>query len=389
MAGQFCATPLRLPVARRGDKTPILFHSQVAWDTVWQRPQEQALGLARHRPVVFLAPVQLHELAGRLLGRWRFARRLQRGRLLVLSPVIFSGEYRNRAVRALNRTILTSMIGRVMGRAKFYFLTNSPFSGALLDHIAPERVLVDLIDDFCAFNWAPPEGRRQEARLLRAASHVFTGTGYLRDMTEGRTRAPVEFLPSGVRAGRLRRPMEEPEDLRALPRPRLLYVGTLNDRVDPALFAEAARAAAGGSVAVVGPRHDTFPSAGLPRNVHLLGLKPHDQLAGYYQHCDLGLMPFADSPAARAINPIKTLEYLACGLPVLSTPIPDVMRYYADVVTTAGPGQWRAAIGRLLDGDTPAARQRRRHFARERSWDRLVDAMEARIRTLEEAGARQ
>ncbi|MCC5875849.1 MAG: glycosyltransferase [Candidatus Sumerlaeia bacterium] len=383
LAGQFCTVALRRPVTRPTGRTPLLLFSQVAWDTVWQRPQEQALYLSRHRPVVYVSPVQAHELTGRLADRWQLFRRLNGGRLLVFSPVLFSGEYRHRAVRKLNAAMMAGLLNKLMEGDKYFMLTNSPFSGALLPHLRPRRILLDLIDDFCAFKWAPPEGRSLENQLLARASHVFTGTGTLADDALGRTRAPIEYLPSGVRSKRLTKPMEEPGDISHLPHPRVLYGGTLNDRVDGDLFARTARAVPEGSVVVVGPRHDSFHAPGLPKNVHFLGLKPHEALPGYYQHCDLGIMPFADCLAARAINPIKTLEYLACGLPVLSSPIPDVVRYYRDVVETSFPAGWGDGVRRLLSEDTEELREERRHFARNRSWGSLGRAMEKRLRRLE------
>ncbi len=366
-------------------RTPLLFYSQVAWDTVWQRPQEQALGLAKYRPVIFLSPVQLHEAATRLKDRWQFHRTLAGGRLQVVSPLIFSGEYRSEPVRRANRALLRRLLGRVGAGGRFHFMTNSPFSGWMLPMLGPRSIIYDLIDDFCAFNWAPPEGRQLEDRIVRGADLAFAGTGYLRDRYENRLPG-IEFLPSGVHFGKLTAPQPEPADLAALPRPRALYVGTLNDRMNGDLFAAMGSAFPGGSVAVVGPRHETFRAPALPPNVHFLGLKPHEQLPGYYQHSDLGIMPFADSPAARAINPIKTLEYLACGLPVLSTPIPDVIRYYQGVVTVAEPDAWVGAAQRMIAEDSDGDREARRDFARGRTWEALVEAMERRIRRME-AGA--
>lgn len=340
------------------------------------------MGLARNRPVVYLSPVQVHELATRLTKPWKPVRRLRNGRLTVLSPVIFSGEYRNATVRRMNRRVLLRLIRQTMGGERFQFLTNSPFSGWLLDHLDPVAVIYDMIDDFCAFDWAPEDGWEQQGRILERADLAVAGTGTLADRLIG-WGLNAEFLSSGVKHSTLSRPAAEPEDLQALPGPRLLYVGTLNDRLDGRLFASLARRFPTGSIVVVGPRHGTFRAPAMPPNVHFLGPRPHEALSGYYQHCDLGLMPFADVPAARAINPIKTLEYLACGLPVISTPIPDVVRYYPEVVSAVVPAEWPEEAARLLASDNPEARDLRRDFARGRSWGRLVAAFEERLARLE------
>ncbi len=383
IAHQLFARPVCLPVTSRTPQLPLLFWSQVAWDTVWQRPQEQALGLAAHRQVIWISPVQVHELVSRLKDRWQPVRRLEGGRLTVLSPIIFSGEYRSLAVRKANRRLIGRMIRRIVGKSRdFLFMTNTPFCQWIQDEFEPRATIYDLIDDFCGFEWAPKEGVIQEDRLISRADLLLAGTGFLQERFRPRFPA-LEFLPSGVRFDDLRDPAPEPEDLAKLPHPRALYVGTLNDRLDGELFQATARAVGEGSVAVVGPKHGTFRAPDLPDNVHFLGLKPHDQLRGYYQHCDLGIMPFADSPAARAINPVKTLEYLACGLPVLSTPVPDVIKYYPDVVRVEAAPAWESAARELLDSESPQLQEQRVEFARDRSWAKLVEHLQEHLLRLE------
>ncbi|MDX1970938.1 MAG: glycosyltransferase [Candidatus Sumerlaeia bacterium] len=365
-------------------EAPILLYSQVAWDDVWQRPQEEARGLARQgRTVIFVSPVQLHQVAGALYGRWKPERFEQhgRGRLFIFSPLILSGEYRVERVRKINRAILTQALLPFFEHPA-HALTNSPFTGTLFARLRPELLTMEWIDDFCAFDWSPKESRHEEARLLQQICGGLAGTHQLADAYNDRVPQGVPYFPSGVDVEKLTRPAAEPEDLRALPHPRLLYVGTLNDRLDGALIARVAEEFPAASVVLVGPRRETFRVPRTPPNLHFLGLKPHDALPGYYQHCTVGLMPFANNEAARAINPIKTLEYLAVGLPTLSTPVPDVERFYSSVVEIAEPSQWPERLRRLLaqPGDTEARRQ----FARGKSWSTLTATLHEYLRTLEQ-----
>src|SRR3712207_4569691 len=72
--------------------------------------------------------------------------------------------------------------------------------------------------------------------------------------------------------------------------------------------------------------------AALPRrsNIWYLGGKPYDDLPTYLAGWDVALMPFALNRATRFISPTKTPEYLAAGRPVVSTPVPDVVRPYGE-----------------------------------------------------------
>lgn len=384
--GALLAAPPSRGPRRVGRATTVLLHSQVPWHSVWQRPQELALGLARHRPVIYFAPVQVHEALTRLGGRWKPVEYLEDGRLVVLSPPIFSGEYKVQFARRLNERMSIRMLRSVLGGRRFIYFANAVFSSTIARELGAERVVVDLIDDFSAFDWAPPGSRAAERRLLRRADMVFSGTGTLQRRFAG-VRPDIEYLPSGTDPARFQSPAPEPADLKPLPRPRVLFIGTLNDRMDPRLFPESARVAAefGGSVVLVGPVHGSFQLPGpKPPNMHLLGLKPHGEIPAYYQHCDVGIMPFSDSPAARAINPVKALEYLAVGLPVLSTPIPDVVAEFSSVINIVSPEDWSPGLRALLASPvTEEARRARQAHVQARTWSVLVNSVEERLRRLE------
>ena len=352
----------------------LLYYSQVVWQDVWQRPQEMALGLADYLPVIFASPLQVHRRYDSIRD-WRAELRLDRGRgLRVLQPLILPGEYKSRAIFALNQRLVWAELCRALPpEADIVFLSNSPFSAPLLDRLDWRRKIYDIIDDFPGFSWAPPQSRRLEARWLAAADVVLTGTHALGEQHRA-VRPDALFVPSGVRFEHFNRPREAaPEDLRALPRPLLGYVGTVSDRLDRALLEALCRAFPHGSVVLIGPVHGSFDAPRDCPNLRLLGPRPHDALPGYVQQFDLALMPFRDCPATRAINPIKTLEYLAAGRIVVSTALPDVVRFYAGAVVIARDrDEFIDLARRSLAADPEPLRARGIARAREASWEAAV-----------------
>ena len=94
-------------------------------------------------------------------------------------------------------------------------------------------------------------------------------------------------------------------------------------------------------------------------NIRLLGRKPYADLPRYAKAFDVALMPFKMNELTLASNPLKVREYLAAGLPVVSTAIPEVERLgvcrigkdageivreiAAAITAGAGPSEVRAA----------------------------------------------
>jgi glycosyltransferase involved in cell wall biosynthesis len=191
----------------------------------------------------------------------------------------------------------------------------------------------DCMDELSGFLGAPPELIERERRLLERADLVFTG-GFSLYEAKRELHARVYPFPSSVDVAhfrRARRDHPEPAPLQGIGRPRLMYAGVIDERIDLGLIADVA-AARIGEVVLVGPVVKIDPAT-VPTgsNIHALGLQRYDDLPALFAHADVGLMPFALNAATRYISPTKTPEYLAAGLPVVSTAITDVIRGYGDL----------------------------------------------------------
>ena len=377
-----------VPVSPSGE-TALFFYSQVVWDEVWQRPQECALRMARQRPVVFCGPVQIHRLYD-TLGRWRREQRPEvagGGDLLVWTPLIFPGEYKCAAIRAVNRLLLRLEMRRVVGSGgDWVFLTNSPFSAFLLDRFAWRGAVYDIIDDFAAFDWAPPGARAWHDRLIAACDRVVTGTGRLLDDVQVR-RPEAVFLPSGVdfdlfHQVAVQRPPRPPE-LAGCDGPIVGYAGSLSDRLDRDLLTALADQFPQAWVVLVGPVHGSFGEPLRRPNMLYVGLVAHERLPDFVAWFDVALIPSRTVGAALATHPVKALEYLAAGRPVVSTALPDMMRYHSDSVRIGrSRSDFLRLVGEVLSGgEDDGRRERGIEKARGAAWDetarRLLDAVAA------------
>ena len=114
------------------------------------------------------------------------------------------------------------------------------------------------------------------------------------------------------------------------------YYGVIDERIDLELLAQIADLRPEWTMALVGPLAKVERSD-LPvrSNIIRFGKQAYDDLPAFLACFDVAMMPFARNAATRAISPTKTLEYLAGGKPVVSTPIADVIELYGDVVSVA------------------------------------------------------
>jgi glycosyltransferase involved in cell wall biosynthesis len=167
-----------------------------------------------------------------------------------------------------------------------------------------------------------------------------------------------------------------PEDILAIPGPRLGFFGALEDYlVDFSLLERLARDLPDASVVLIGDAPDSISRfRGYP-NVHFLGFRSYETIPAYGSAFDVALMPWVDSPWIESSNPIKLKEYLALGLPVVSTPYAEV-RFYADHVRVAkDPEQFVGEVRRTLSDGGPTSRLARRAAVLSYSWSSRAECL--------------
>ena len=173
---------------------------------------------------------------------------------------------------------------------------------------------------------------------------------------------------------------EGPTDaaLAALPRPRIVFTGAVvATKLDLELLEGVARARPAWTIALIGPvgagdpRTDISVLERLP-NVHLLGARPYASLPEVLRGADAALVPYAINDLTRSVFPMKIYEYLAAGLPVVTTPLPALAGTPGVQVAADAPATV-AAVERALADDGPAARRARSAAVRENSWDTRLD----------------
>ncbi|MBI4231358.1 MAG: glycosyltransferase, partial [Planctomycetes bacterium] len=190
-----------------------------------------------------------------------------------------------------------------------------------------------------------------------------------------RCRNPrARLLPHGVDLAHFARALDEatplPADLAAIPRPRIGFFGVVDEKwLDLALLEWLARQRPAWCFVLVGALVNVDPTrwASIP-NLRWLGWRPYESLPGYCRGFAAGIIPFAASELTRKARPLKMKEYLAAGLPAIST-VPPETGYERVVRHAPSREAFLAALDAVVATGTAAGREERLASVRGDSWD--------------------
>ena len=384
----------------------IVCFSSIDWDFNWQGHQEimRRLAAAGNR-VLFVENTGVRSPQfrdyGRLVSRfrnwWRGYKgiRLEENNLYVFSPLILPFPH-SRLARWLNKRLLLRLLNSWCRSQKF----NNPVvwsflpSWLTLELIKglPCRILIYYCID--SFEHSSPQAARikaSEQEMIRLADLVFVTSEQLREHCS-RGNANVHKFPFTVdyepfEKARESADSQPPGDLGSIPGPRVGYIGGLHRWLDQELVASLAEELPGVNFVFVGPEQEPVDSLRGKANIFLLGSKPHARLPFYLRYFDIALIPYRITDYTDSVYPTKLNEYLAMGLPVVSTPIREVV-FFAEqnpemVSLGRRAGELAEVIRRRLAGkNSPEEREARRariELARKSSWSVKIEQMSGLI----------
>ncbi len=350
------------------DRIDLICLSHLRWGFVYQRPQHLLSRFARHRRVFFFEEPIFSGGKPRL----EFQTDAESGVHVVVPHM--SGGLSELEVERIQGELLAQLLG-VARSEEYMFWYYTPMALGFTQELSPSLVIYDCMDELSAFKDAPPALHERERELFQRANLVFTGGHTLYEAKRDQ-HPDVHAFPSSVDVdhfAQARKPQPDPADQASIPHPRIGYCGVIDERMDIELLAGAAALRPDWHFVMIGPVVK-IDAASLPfsPNIHYLGSKGYKELPSYMAGWDAAMLPFARNESTRFISPTKTPEYLAAGLPTVSTSIRDVVRPYGDlglVGIADEPTAFVAAIVSALKADRTGWLAKVDEYLKTYSWD--------------------
>ncbi|MGH8017652.1 MAG: glycosyltransferase [Opitutaceae bacterium] len=357
--------------------------SNIAWDFIWQRHQTIASLLARDLDVVYCELPGIRRVGWRDLPRIvtrlsRLCRGTSAGAeacLDVLRPFVLP-PMRAR-LGALNDALIRRFVRRNPrlreGVDLVITYTAARPAMRLLDAV-PRRVLIyDCTDNFSAVHGVSDELLANEKLLLERAEVTFVPGLTLAERHRPRARR-IEVVPHGALVERFQ--LERPRRFTSGDDIVLVYYGHIHrQHLDFGLISKVAGLRPSWRIILVGPVMTPFVFS---HNVVLAGQQLHERLRDFLRDAHAIVLPYAINDYTRAVFPAKTYECLATGLPIVSTPLPELQAAFPDLIRYAARAEEVVAAVEAAVNDDPLGRMEARiAAARVNSWEERVIRLKA------------
>jgi glycosyltransferase involved in cell wall biosynthesis len=353
----------------------ILVFSHLRWDFVYQRPQHLLSRLAKHYHIIFFEEPVFQQGDPQLIVSSPLTN------LTVCRPAtpVNKPGYDDEQIPYLRNMVKDIVEEHDPSIVWFY----TPMALPLMDGVDTGCIVYDCMDELSLFKNPPPSLLEREQALLDKADIVFTGGPSLYKAKKDR-HPNVHCFSSSVDASHFRQALNRNiahAQQSTLPHPRLGFYGVIDERFDTQLVSDIADAHPDWQIVLVGPVSGKIEPESLPRqpNIHYMGQQSYNDLPKFLAAWDVCIMPFAINDSTRFISPTKSLEYMAAELPIVSTPVTDVVDAHSDVVEIgATSAEFISACEKVLNMSDTAMLARIRAM-REKlsrtSWDATAESM--------------
>lgn len=298
----------------------------------------------------------------------------------VLAPTMWPS-FRTSFGRRLNRRLLARAIrGAVDFSRPVVAVTTLPITADLIDTLPAARWVYYCVDDLSQWPGLDRESLESMERLLVSkVDRIVAVSGNLVERMASMGREAT-LLTHGVDLQRWKVEAATSPRFAAFEKPMIVFWGVVDRRLDTGWLAALSGRMQRGTIVLVGPDNLPDPVLGRLGRIVQTGPVAYEELPRIAAAAAVLVMPYADLPATRAMQPLKLKEYLATGRPVVTSALPAVLDWSdACDVAAAAEDFVRRVLERIETG-TPADQVQARLRLREESWSQKARRFEEALR---------
>jgi glycosyltransferase involved in cell wall biosynthesis len=256
------------------------------------------------------------------------------------------------------------------GRGRSILVSTVPNVSDYLGCFEERKVVYYCVDDFTEWPGLLHEMvREMESALIEKSDCIITTSESLYDKFR-KTGKPVHLLTHGVDINHFNtRLSTEHPLLGTIPKPRIGYFGLFDERSDQYLLRVLAENLPEVSIVITGDVVVDVADLEAFPNVYFTGPVSYSDLPSIVAGWEMCLLPYKNNIQTSSINPLKIKEYIATGLPVLSTPIPGVNELKEHIFLSSSSQEWVKKINENLILDDMNQKKDFLEILKHESWE--------------------
>ncbi|MDP3149542.1 MAG: glycosyltransferase [Ignavibacteria bacterium] len=283
-----------------------------------------------------------------------------------------------KVIRFLNKMLLFRFLNKIIILNHFHnpiVISSSPIIYSLLGKLGETSSHYICLDDYSLFSGAFKSLIELEKRVLEKVDSSFSVSKPLLE-----TRVPKSgvnnFLPQGVEVEHFSKVnVKNAEKLSDIKKPIIGFFGLISEWVNIEILSSLAKTFPNCSIVLIGDAAVEVSQLRKYSNIYLLGKVPYTELPSYASNFDVGIIPFKINELTAAVNPLKLIEYLALGLPVVTTPMCEVEKFKEYIYIANDSIEFNNMVALAIKNDTMEMKEKRKKIVLNYSWEVITDGI--------------
>ncbi|MBU1627212.1 glycosyltransferase [bacterium] len=295
-------------------------------------------------------------------------------RMWVFTPVVIPF-HKYKMVQIINKWLLilfVKIIQKMIGLHKPILFTFLPNTVDVVGKFGESKIIFYCVDEFSIFEGVHTESVLEMEKRLIQKSDIVLATSQKLFESKSKFNSNTFLMPHGVDVEHFSQAMSDetkiPDDIKEIKKPIIGFFGLLDDRFDQDLICKVAKTKPEWSIVLISKTVVPITKLEECKNIHILGQRDYKTLPAYCKAFDIGIIPYILNEQTENVNPIKLREYLASGIPVVSTKLPEVVKYDQVALIAADHDDFMKSLEIALKENTREKIMERMKFVEKESW---------------------